>query len=166
MTAKHLARNLPPLPPPDRRARLDPEAAITAIRVAAGRLVVMLGTVRTAIEGPALRDIDPERDDGAVRRVAILERALAAAEADASAVRRVLGRLDPRDQDAVEQLQGDAAAGAEAMLVLLERELDRAPWDAAEGRLELLGELVATAREAARLVRAGLGAITERLAAG
>lgn len=137
--------------------------AIDAAHLAAARLVAHLTVLRTELERAPLSDADPERDDGGVLRAALLDHALAAAEVAATSVRVALGVAGPTRRE-IERIQVEAA-GAEAMLVLLVHELDRAPWDEPEGRLESLGELAAGAAAAARLVRAGLGLVAAKLPA-
>lgn len=153
------------VPPPAPMVRADPsfdfEAAVDAVRLIAVRLGAHLVTLRTELERAPLPDADPERDRGAISRIAILEHAMSAAETWATSLCLELGSPVPR-LCTVERMQIEAS-GAEAMLVLFVRELDRAPWDASDGRLALLGELVRAGHEAARLVRCGLGAIADRM---
>lgn len=155
---------LPGLPSPSVRPTppFDPEAALDAIHLAAGRLVAQLATLQEALEGAPMPDADPELDPGAVSRVSILRCLIDAAKVSATSVRVELSAIAPR-QDAVERVQL-GAVDTEALVIVLGRELERAPWLVSEGRIGLLVELVATAQDAARLVRAGLGAIAERLA--
>lgn len=140
----------------------DAEAAIDALHLAAGRLVALLATLLRELERAPMPDADPDRDPGAVSRVSILRSLVDAAKVSAVSVRVDLGAIAPR-QDAVERVQ-IGAGETEAFVIVLGRELDRAPWLVSEVRMGLLVELVATCADAARLVHAGLGAIAERLA--
>lgn len=155
---------LPRLPPPSVRAAppFDPEAALDAIHLAAGRLVAHLATLLLELERAPMPDADPDLDPGAVSRVSILRCLIDAAKVSATSVRVELSAIAPR-QDAVERVQL-GAVDTEALVIVLGHELERAPWRVSEGRIGLLVELVATCADAARLVRAGLGAIAERLA--
>lgn len=162
-TKPSTAQNLYPTSPPApaRRQGLDARATVASLHLAAGRLIARLTTLRAELERAPLRDADPERDEGSVSRVVLLEHALDTAEVAATSVRVALG-VAAHSRRSIERVQVEAA-GAEAMLVLLGREIDRAPWDASDGRLELLGELAGCATAAARLVRAGLGDLAARV---
>lgn len=134
---------------------------LDAPRLNVARLGAHLTMLRAELEREPLVDADPCRSDRAVRRFAIVEHVLDVAQAGANCVRAALGSLVAHLPE-VERLQIEAG-GVEAMLVLLGRELDRAPWDATDERRRLIRELVAAAQDAARLVRTGLGAAAQQL---
>ena len=137
----------------------DAEGAIDKLHVVAGRLVAHLYALRQELDRAPMPDADPDRDPGSISRIAILDHALSAAEVAATSARVALSACAPR-QSAVMRIQIEAG-GAEALLILFNRELNRAPWGRPVG---LLGELARSAQDAAWQVRAGLETIAQRLA--